>query len=260
MTDSKDDKCCPSNSTPASTTKYNPKGKEIDLNGLKCYTNNGAADNKKSVIVFYDIFGYDGGRTKQLCDQIASAGYYVILPDIYHGEAWPADKPIDGKLMEWLKNFPWNSHIDTDVAKVMTHLTSQGVDGSVGCLGFCAGAFSVFHLCQQGGGVKCGASCHPSVQIGSLFDETPEGLAGEIKCPQLVYSAGNDLPTYKPEPAGEVYQVLQKKFGNDRGNDFKEFSDMTHGWVSRGDISDPKIAEQVSIAMDGVLNFFSKYL
>ena len=106
MSDNKDDKCCPSNSTPASTTTYNPKGKEIDLNGLKCYTNNGAADNKKSVIVFYDIFGYDGGRTKQICDQIADAGYYVILPDIYHGEAWPADKPKT-KLMEWLKNFPW---------------------------------------------------------------------------------------------------------------------------------------------------------
>ena len=54
--------------------------------------------------------------------------------------------------------------------------------------------------------------------------------------------------------------VLQKKFGADGGNDFKEFSDMIHGWVSRGDISDPKIAEQVGIAMDGVLKFFSKYL
>ena len=256
-----DDKCCPNNSTPALSSQYQPSGKEIDLQGLKCYTNNELAastESKKSVIVFYDIFGYDGGRTKQICDQIADAGYYVILPDIYHGEAWPADKPKD-TLMEWLKNFPWDGSIQSDVVKVMAHLKLQGVDESVGCVGFCAGAYSVFHLCQQGGGVKCGASCHPSVQISGLFGETPEGLAENIKCPQLVYSAGGDLPTYKPGPAGEVYEILQKKFCSGE-NEFKEFPDMVHGWVSRGDINDPKIAEQVRIAMDGVLKFFAKYL
>ena len=255
--------CCPANSAPAlkiTTEQHTPSGNEILLDGLKCYTS-GSVNSKKSIIIFYDIFGYDGGRTKQICDQIAGAGYYVVLPDIYHGDAWPADKPKD-TLMEWLKNFPWNEKIGSDVVKVMAHLKSVGVDQSVGCLGFCAGAFSVFHLCQQGGGVKCGASCHPSVQIGGLFGETPEGLAEDIKCPQLIYSAGGNLPTYKPDPVGDVYKVLQGKFSgvDNTGNDFREFADMVHGWVSRGDINDLKVREQVEIALNGVLKFFATYL
>jgi len=245
------DKCCPDGSAPALVTSQSSSGKEIHLDGLKCYTN---GCGKKSVIVFYDIFGYDGGRTKQICDQIANEGYYVILPDIYHGDAWPADKPFD-TLMDWVKNFPYIGLIKNDVTKVLDHLQKQGSDESIGCLGFCAGAYSVFHLCQNEK-VKCGASCHPSVQIAGLFGESPEGLAEEVKSPQLLYSAGGDLDTYKSD--GEVVKILQKKFGDKII--VREFPEMAHGWVSRGDISDPKIADQVKQALDGVFKFFADNL
>ena len=65
------EKCCPADSAAALSTAYQPKGVEIDLDGLKCYTN---GKGEKSIIIFYDIFGYNGGRTKQICDQIADEG------------------------------------------------------------------------------------------------------------------------------------------------------------------------------------------
>ena len=35
---------------------------------------------------------------------------------------------------------------------------------------------------------------------------------------------------------------------------------MIHGFVSRGDINDPKVAVEVKQALDGVLKFFSKHV
>jgi len=243
--------CCPIGSEPALSADYKPQGRQVDLDGLRCYTN---GSGEKSIIVYYDIFGYDSGRTKLICDQIANAGYCVVLPDIYHGDAWPADKPMD-TLMEWLKNFPWESTIKNDTNKVLEYLKGQGADKSIGCLGFCAGAFSVFHLCQMDE-VKCGASCHPSVHLCGLFGETPDGLSGQLKSPQLVYPAGGDPAMYKP--GGEVYEVLQKKFGDKF--EYKEYPEMNHGWVTRGDVSKSEVARDVKLAMEGVMKFFEKYL
>ena len=48
---------------------------------------------KKCIIYNHDIFGWtkeDSGRTRQLCDLFASKGYYVVLPDYYHGDVSPA--------------------------------------------------------------------------------------------------------------------------------------------------------------------------
>jgi len=243
------EKCCPADSAAALSTTYQPKGVEIDLDGLKCYTN---GKGGKSIIVFYDIFGYNGGRTKQICDQIADEGYYVILPDIYDGDFWPADKPIQPEpLSSWFKGFPWILYQKERVDKVMAHLQEKGADQSIGCIGFCAGALSVFHLCANEK-LKCGASCHPSVQLAGLFGSSPEALAKEIRCPQLLYPASGDLATYKK--GGEVFSILQEKFADKFVA--KEFVDMAHGWVSRGDIKDPKIAADVKSALDGVLSFF----
>ena len=61
---------------------------------------------KKCIIWCYDIYGFEvieitkckhcfvvpqfvlcqGGRTRQLCDMLADAGYLVILPDFFRGE------------------------------------------------------------------------------------------------------------------------------------------------------------------------------
>jgi len=41
---------------------------------------------------------------------------------------------------------------------------------------------------------------------------------------------------------------------------FKDFPDMSHGFVSRGDISDPKVARDVRAAVDLAVSFFKKHL
>ena len=41
----------------------------------------------------YGICDCQGGRTRQLCDQLAECGYMVILPDFFHGE-WKVSESV----------------------------------------------------------------------------------------------------------------------------------------------------------------------
>lgn len=242
--------CCPIGSEPALAADYTPKGNEENVDGLTCYVT-GSGD--KAIIVYYDVFGFNGGRIRLICDQLAEAGFFVVLPDIYHGDAWVAGKPMD-ELMEWLKRFPWETMIKDDTAKVLNFMESKSVK-SIGCLGFCAGAWEVFHLCQNEK-IKCGASMHPSVHIGEVFGDNVNELAESVKSPQLLYPAGADSDFYKT--GGTVNEILKQKFGD--GFVFKEFPEMNHGWVTRGDLSKPAVARDVKLAMEGGVEFFKKHL
>ena len=56
------------------------------MKGIRIYE---VGTGKKCIIYNHDIFGWtkeDSGRTRQLCDLFASKGYYVVLPDYYHGD------------------------------------------------------------------------------------------------------------------------------------------------------------------------------
>jgi len=43
-------------------------------------------------------------------------------------------------------------------------------------------------------------------------------------------------------------------------SEIHEFPDMLHGWVNRGDLSDPKVARDVRLAMDLATTFFRKFV
>lgn len=83
--------CCPPGSEPFLAATYKARGEVINLDGLNCYV---FGKGDKAVICNYDIYGFDGGRTRLMVDQIADAGYLAILPDYYGKDAWPADKPL----------------------------------------------------------------------------------------------------------------------------------------------------------------------
>ena len=40
----------------------------------------------KCIIWNYDIFGFSGGRSRQMCDLFADSGYLVIMPDFFRGD------------------------------------------------------------------------------------------------------------------------------------------------------------------------------
>lgn len=57
--------CCPIGSEPALASTYKPKGKVETFGDLPVYT---IGKGEKAVIVAYDIYGFDSGRTRLVCD------------------------------------------------------------------------------------------------------------------------------------------------------------------------------------------------
>mmetsp|Transcript_14414 Transcript_14414/g.12229 ORF Transcript_14414/g.12229 Transcript_14414/m.12229 type:complete len:104 (+) Transcript_14414:41-352(+) len=84
--------CCPIGSEPQLAANYKSKGNEDKFGDLPVYLN-GKGD--KWIIVTYDIFGFDGGRTRLICDQLAGLGYNVILPDFYKGKPFQEGQSFD---------------------------------------------------------------------------------------------------------------------------------------------------------------------
>merc|ERR1712127_129233 len=66
---------------------YKEQGEVVDLgSGLSIYTVGQGGPDTRTVVWNYDIMGFNGGRTRQLCDQLASQGFLVILPDYFRGQ------------------------------------------------------------------------------------------------------------------------------------------------------------------------------
>ncbi len=63
--DSEKKECCPPGSEPFMAATYKPKGEEVTLDGLECYVY-GKGEN--AVILSYDIFGFNAGRTRLMAD------------------------------------------------------------------------------------------------------------------------------------------------------------------------------------------------
>merc|ERR1712038_1745798 len=61
---------------------YKEKGTVEKVGDLDIYS---VGQGPKCIIWNYDIFGFDSGRSRQMCDLLADAGYLVIMPDYYRG-------------------------------------------------------------------------------------------------------------------------------------------------------------------------------
>lgn len=87
---------------------YQEQGEEILVEALPCYQS-GEPTSQAAVLVLSDIFGWRSGRTRQICDKIASQGFLVILPNFFHDDGWDHNKPLIGWSCPWyfFKHLMW---------------------------------------------------------------------------------------------------------------------------------------------------------
>ena len=86
----------------------------------------------------------------------------------------------------------------------------------------------------------------------NILEENEEEILKEVKSPQMFLPARSDKDSVKMNGLG-------KKILGD-GVEIIEFPDMSHGWTTRGDLSDPKVERDVKKAFNFVISFFGKYL
>jgi len=203
------------------------------------------------VIVFYDIFGFDAGRIRAICDQFADAGFTVAMPDVFRGNPWTENRTDDRNV--WLKTFS-PTVILADLEIVYGYLGGKGIT-KYGAIGFCWGGFAVFQAASTGK-IVAGVGCHPSISVGARLFDLPETVQAQaVQCPQLLLPAGNDPDNLKP--GGEIQKIFDTRpWGNQCL--YHCFTEMTHGFMVRGDISIPAVARDYKLAMDMSIDYLTK--
>lgn len=258
------------------------KGKYEDLgDGLKAYVV-GPEQCSTALIMCSDIFGFDTGRHMQHCDTLSEKLQCVVMcTDFFHGMAPRYDGPITGlgekfklmwrlrRLLQMVSNTRW-PEVKQDLAKSRTFLQARGVQ-KTGVIGFCWGSYPVFKASGDPEFapefVVAGAVVHPSMHNvpGYAKDpQTPEQIARAVRCPQLVLLSNGEPASWQPGGAAETWtrEGLQQSMGAPSDQDviFRAFNDVAHGFFTRGDVSMSDVVRDQGLAMDAIVEYFSKHL
>ncbi|XP_063719239.1 putative carboxymethylenebutenolidase [Symsagittifera roscoffensis] len=244
--------CCPPGSLPKLVSDHKQKGTDIDLPGtdLKLYV---VGSGDKVILHFYDIWGLNGGRTRFLCDKLSEQGYKVVIPDFYRGKSWD-DSPLEPeKVGKFASQFP-PEMVVKDAEAVVKYLQEGGAK-KFGATASCWGAWALFTCCAHQLPLSACVSYHPALGLAAVFGSTAVELASKVKTAQCLFPAGNDPPDVKP--GGEVIKTLE---ANGVAVECKEYAEVQHGFMPRGDLSDPKVVSACEEAEKLTYEFFSKHL
>jgi len=254
--------CCPAGSLPYLAAEHQAKGKVVSLDAVELYQAPVEGTPTSGILIFPDVWGWNGGRVRAIADGLAEQGYNVIVAKMLSTPALDGGTdgdalPPDGQFsMDWIKNFPWEKQ-QPKVVAALGHLKAAGC-AKIGVMGFCYGGHPSCWASTIEPAVTCGVVCHPSMQLeGFAFGGDTAALLKSVKCPFLLAPAGNDLPMWSPQ--GDFSTALR---ASERGADcvFKEYPDMTHGWSCRGDVSDEKVKRDVDDVMKEAIGFYAKHL
>lgn len=212
----------------------------------------------KAIIVNYDINGMNMGRLRSVCDQLAQdTGFHVIMPDFFRngdGIMNYGGFPFTDAGFMWFAQFN-SQRVLNDTNVVYEYMKDAGYKiDSYGSTGYCWGAWAGL---WQGttGQLSAHVSAHPSYQVEDFIGSGLQNLTLAVNTPVMIIAAGNDPETVK---SGGVVESWLQSAGN--YVEIVEFPEMEHGWVPRGNVSIPAVAEGVQGALKNTVEFFQKFL
>ena len=287
--------CCPPKSAPAATFDTSDLvGEMIRKDGLDMYFSKDKIGTGKGIIVAYDVvsrlllmshvviiiqllnhisfsqLGMDGGRQRHICDELASHGYSVIMPDFFDGDncvkainAAPAmlenseqpDFANSGALFKWIANFD-PTVVEQRIQDIaIPFLKEQGCD-SFAMVGFCWGAWVALRATSMPNlTFNASLSCHPAFGVEGLWGGDVLDLVKKVNTPQLVLSSGPDDANTKP--GAEIQKILTSNGLDWQGHEYK---DMVHGWMDREKPSDAAVDAAQKDSMNRMLQFLKKHM
>ena len=75
--------CCPPNADKYLAPTYDTTGKQVTLpSGNEVYQSGSVGESKRAILLIPDVYGWNGGRTRNIADMFAEAGYFVVVPKL----------------------------------------------------------------------------------------------------------------------------------------------------------------------------------
>lgn len=269
--------CCPGQSEGflPQDPSYKARGTMVDIGGgLNAYVV--GSSNKRSVVMFHDIFGMHSGRHKQIADELAARGFLVVMPDFFqtqggglfgreagrmYGNSFGTFMKfmgalISGKMKGFQREHPWKGCCEASWGKVASYLENRGC-ASIGLLSFCWGAYPAVHAAADGGAaVGAAVFFHPSFdRTAALFGENQEELVKSMAASTRVrvYSTGMESKAWKP--GGQAEQWATEADGEVKW----ELVGQTHGFMTRGDMrGDLALAKDVQRMLEEAIEWLKQ--
>jgi len=195
-----------------------------------------------------DVFGHAFINAQLIADQLAANGYFVVMPDLFHGDPVPEEKPDDFDLMQWLKGHQpptVDPIIDAALVEMRTKLGCKRIGG----VGYCFGAkYVIRHLRPEQGKIQVGYCAHPS------FVESQE--LQEIQGPLAISAAETDS-IFPAEKRHESEEILKK---TGLPYQINLYSGVEHGFAVRADLNNEVVKYAKESAFLQAVQWFEEHL
>lgn len=222
-----------------------------------------------------------GDRIGLICDMLANAGYTVGLAGIFRDAPFDlaVKGPDDGNFekfnsfaqeggVDWFKKYNYDA-VGPDVKAAAAFLKeTTGGNQPLGVLGFCFGTWALSKTSAMGDvDFACGVGCHPATALEGLYGGDEVAMMNSVKMPIKFLWAGKYYSAVcitftAPESEKTMHltivrsrnqatiRTFTRKGGGQgglgkAGGSVEEYTEMLHGWVSRGDMADEKVKRDV---------------
>ncbi|KAL1816655.1 hypothetical protein ACET3Z_019229 [Daucus carota] len=220
------------------------QGSVVELCGRKTYVS-GSSSSASAVLLISDVFGYEAPKLRKLADKVASAGFYVVVPDFFDGEYYRA--PGDSRsLADWVNAHPTAKGVE-DTKPIIQALTSKGIS-AVGAAGFCWGGKVVAELAKSDH-IQAAVLLHPAMVT---VDDIKE-----VKVAIAVLGAEFDNLS-PPELIKQFEPILSTKPKVD--SYVKIFHGTKHGWTTRYEDDNKMEVLSAEEAHQDMVAWFNKHL
>jgi len=242
--------CCPDTRVPASAGGEGKLGQKQNLStGTVVYV---AGDpSKPAVIVINDIFGMNMGRHYGIADSLAEVGFYVLMPDLFHGETdgkyFTMEDLQNGKIGDYVPKYPVKG-VQADLDACYEMLKGK----QAGMIGMCWGSWIIAHESARDAPITCGVMVHPAIGLEGMFKDgefggKPEDLLKAVKHKMNVFPC-------KDDPEDSFFQENLRDFLQ-----LHELREVNHGFYSQGDLSDKTIEETVRVLFEESTEFLKNH-